>query len=137
MSDATGFLARWSRRKQAAAAAQPVPTLADPARTSAIPPTTTTPPPAAPAVDPAIQAVRALLDPALPVDVRHLALRALWRGDPVLAAADGLDLHAMDGTAATLPAAIRILTEKAVAVIETGPSPCASPETGPERPPLV
>jgi hypothetical protein len=101
-ADPERFLARWSRRKQAARRGEPA---TEPAPEPAVPPEPAAPAepelpgPAAPAQpelpDPdslgADGDFKAFLRPGVPAELRKRALRRLWRVNPIIGAHDGLD----------------------------------------------
>jgi len=93
LADAPGFLARWSRLKQAERdkASRPDPASPDPAAADS------PEPPADPLEDlPALETLtkdsdfRAFMRPGVPEELRNQALRKLWGSDPVYANLDGL-----------------------------------------------
>lgn len=114
-------LARWSRLKHesrrrggAAAPVEAHPTDAEPPAAAA--PEAETPPPDLPAVD-ALDGdsdYTPFLAPGVPDDLARLALRKLWRTDPVFANLDGLNDYDEDFTVIeTLASAIQEVAEKA------------------------
>lgn len=72
------FMSRWSRRKLGVVNPQPTPSC----------PATVTE-----ELDPLIKATRRLLGDEMPLDARKLALRDLWRSDPILSASDPFDVY--------------------------------------------
>ena len=153
MSDGEGFLARWSRRKHAAARergpvaspskhadAQPLAGMAGVASQSE------------PVVDlaelPAIEAIgadsdiRAFLAPSVPVTLVRAALRQAWSADPAIRDFIGLSENAWDFTApAGVPGFGSLAAEDAQRLLallrldpETGPDEAAAPisRQGPE-----
>ncbi|MCB1882687.1 MAG: DUF3306 domain-containing protein [Geminicoccaceae bacterium] len=105
-ADGDAFLARWSRRKRAAAmeaeaAALPVP--------APVPAPEDTPPPDLPPPDlPPVESLEAgsdfrpFLRANVPEALQRQALRRLWRTDPTLACLDGLVDYADDYTDAAV-----------------------------------
>jgi Protein of unknown function (DUF3306) len=89
MSD-EGFLARWSRRKQAARHGEKAPPQSSPAPQAAHPPANE--PPELPPLESltAQSDFTVFMQPGVPESLRKAALSKLWRSDPVFANLDGL-----------------------------------------------
>jgi Protein of unknown function (DUF3306) len=110
MAEPEGFIARWSRRKNAARRRPGSP----PSPAPAEPPPTPAAPQAEAAALPAIESLTAesdfslFMQPGVPDDLRNAALQKLWRSDPVYANLDGLLEYGEDYAAAfASPAAVR------------------------------
>jgi hypothetical protein len=143
MNDSEGFLARWSRRKRAAAAPPPEPELIAP--TEAVPAE-----PAAefdPASLPPIESLTAesdiscFLRPQVPAALRSAALRRVWTLDPVIRDYVGpadyaWDYNAPDGIpgfSLDLGGDVKRLLAQAIGLVEEEekPAPAAATEPGP------
>lgn len=87
-----GFAGRWSRRKHAARAAPEEPR-EEPAEPEAPAPAAPDPAPELPSIDDldAKSDYTPFLARTVPVELRRLALRKLWRSSPTLANLDGLN----------------------------------------------
>jgi hypothetical protein len=111
MKDREAFLARWSRRKRKAAAAQVEPVSEQPAAPAATASEKSEPPSAAPAPrsqpQPAAELppidsidsgtdIRAFLEQGVPQDLAHAALRRAWSSDPAIRDFKGLSENAWD-----------------------------------------
>jgi len=151
--DDDGFLARWSRTKRAAAEGAGQSAGSPPAEASV-----SAPPPdpderaEAQSDDEILQALGlkhpdllgpgddfgAFLRDAVPEHLRRLALRRLWRTNPVLANLDGLNDYDTDFTGGTVaPGALRTAYQVGAglvhAAVEAGiPAPVSGNEAGPE-----
>jgi Protein of unknown function (DUF3306) len=112
-----GFLRRWSRRKASArapvASEDPGPAATAPASRQEAPaqeaPAPDVPAPVDPQDLPDIETLDASSDfsvfmrPGVPADLRTLALRKLWRSDPIFAKLDGMVEYGEDYTIASWP----------------------------------
>lgn len=133
MADAPGFLARWSRLKQAERekaprhepAGPPAPAAADSPE-----------PPADPLADlPALETLtndsdfRVFMRPDVPEELRNQALRKLWGSDPVYANLDGLLEYGEDFAA---PFRMAGVVATVYRVLEGMPEPEKPTESAPE-----
>ena len=165
-----GFLRRWSRRKVEARSPAPAPAeaasdaaepaLASPEQTLASPEQTPEPAPRAPApIDPKdlpdIESLDASSDftvfmrPGVPEHLRTLALRKLWRSDPIFSKLDGLVEYGEDYTIPSWPKGViktayrigrgfvdeleKLAEADAQSATPEGPATGPEPEPGPAR----
>jgi uncharacterized protein DUF3306 len=146
MSDGEGFLARWSRRKQAAACERgSVTSPSKQADAQSQAGMASAAPQSEPVVDlaelPAIEAIgadsdiRAFLAPGVPATLVRAALRRAWSADPAIRDFIGLSESAWDFTApAGLPGFGSLVAEDAqrlLALLQLGPESSPDKEAAP------
>ena len=126
---AEGFVNRWSRRKQALMESDPPPPDAEAAGAKPQTEIENAPPPDLPDIESldANSDYTAFLQDGVPEELQRLALRTLWRSDPVLANLDGLNDYDED-----FGAAMRIGAEamREFARLEAAEAKAAEAEAG-------